>query len=587
MSERNLALGHLSLITPFALIRGTPGPDDLETLADGDSLFGLAGADRLFSIHNFTHLDGGADDDVITTDIAFADDGTVQVRQFGDSGNDTLLGRVRLVNDPNEPLYVADVQMRLSGGLGDDAITAEVLSESGGGGVMDTTLLGGEGADEIMATLRTPLGGAPLADMWTRLYGGAGSDVISADVQAYSFGDGFATTRIWGEGGDDVIDAQTEANGLRAAAANEIWAGEGDDRVTAFTDAGTNVGRTVQNNAVWGGTGRDRIDVGHTYGFNNSSAIDNLVWGGDGRDTVEAWIEDVGREQYLLVATNALSGGSGNDTLSARIASNVYSDFTLKNWLTGGSGDDDLRAEIAVTFQSGEANLLTSRNLLHGGTGNDRLTVVGGLANVLNGGRGADVMTGGEGNDTYHVDSYLDQTMEAPGALGGTDQVISWVNHRLSAGIENLTLLAAVRGVGNEAVNVLTGSAGDNRLVGLGGGDRLIGGGGTDQLEGGAGADTIVVDLRPGRTGVLTLADFARTADILEFVGLEDEGAPGLLDDLDAMADFDDAGAGGLLEISIGGVDLRLPGRGTGAVDSFADIVANSTMQLVAGDLLV
>lgn len=576
-------------ISPFALIRGTLGPDDLETLADGDSLFGLAGADRLYSIHNLTHLDGGADDDEITTDLAFAEGGTARVWQFGGAGNDTLLGRVRLVNDPFEPPYGAGVQMRLSGGSGDDAITAEALGgRDSSGGEMAVTLLGGDGADEITATMRT-LGGLWWPDMLAQLYGGVGADVISADVQAYGIGDSFATTRIWGEGGGDVIDARTEANGMSAAAANEIWAGSGDDRVTAFTDAGTNVYRTLQTNSVWGGDGRDDIEVGHSYGYNDHSTIDNLVWGGAGGDVVEAWIDHVPyREQYLLDALNALSGGSGNDVLRARITANVYSEFTLENRLAGGGGDDVLRSEIVVTFQSQEDNVLISGATLRGGSGDDVLTAVGGQANLLNGGTGADRMTGGTGDDTYVVDAWRDVTVEAPGASGGTDMVRAWVNHRLAAGVENLTLLGLdLRGVGNGLANVLTGNATDNRLVGLGGADRLVGGGGSDLLRGGTGADVMVVDLRPGRTGVLTLADFERGADILEFVGLADAGAPGLLDDLDALAAFEDAGAGGLLEVTLGGAVLRLPGRGTGAVDSFADIVADPATQLVAaGDLL-
>lgn len=593
MSVRKFRLNDAAPITPFAtLIRGTPGPDDLEALADRDSVYGLGGDDRLFSAYNLTRLNGGADDDEVTTDLTHAGSAAATNRaeaiQTGEAGDDTLSGRIRLTAlDPEDPFHSVTAILRQSGGDGDDTMTAEIVSAGTASGFYNAVLSGGAGDDFITAFLRGPAGSAD-ATMLNRIDGGTGADLISADV--YSSGGffaGFAENKVSGDAGDDQVDATAVAEGVGVATAlNSVFGGAGNDRIHAETNAGTNVGRTLQANSVWGGDGRDVIDVGHFFGLNSFSDIDNVVWGGAGSDTILAAIDHrPGYEQYLLDALNDLSGGSGNDSLHARIRANVYTDFTLENRLSGGGGADVLRAEIVVTFESGEDNVLSSRSELRGGSGDDALTVVGGQANLLDGGTGADRMTGGTGDETYVVDTWRDVTIEAAGASGGTDTVRAWVNHRLAAGIENLTLLGTdLRGVGNGLANVLTGNASDNRLVGLEGADRLIGGGGSDLLEGGAGADTIVVDLRPGRTGVLTLADFARTADILEFVGLEDAGAPGLVDDLDALAEFDDAGPGGLLRISIGGIELRLPGRGTGAVDSFADIVANPATQLVAAD---
>lgn len=594
MPVRNFRLTDATLATPFAtLIRGTPGPDDLAALADRDSVYGLGDDDTLFSAYNLTRLNGGADDDEVTTDLTYAGSAALTNRaeaiQYGEGGDDTLWGRIRLTAlDPEDPLYSVTAILRQSGGDGDDTMTAEIVSLGTASGFYNAVLSGGAGDDVITAFLRGPAGSAD-ATMLNRIDGGTGADLITADVYSSAgFFEGFAENKVSGDAGDDQVDATAVAGGVGFATAfNSVFGGDGNDHIHAETSAGTDVGRTLQANSVWGGDGRDDIDVGHFFGQNGSSDIDNVVWGGAGADVIEARIDHrPGYEQYQLDALNDLSGGSGNDALYARIRANVYDDFTLENQLTGGSGIDTLRAEIVVTFESGERNILSSRSELRGGSGDDVLTVVGGQTNLLDGGIGADRMTGGTGNETYVVDTFRDVTIEAAGASGGTDTVRAWVNHRLAAGIENLTLAGTdLRGIGNGLANVLTGNATDNRLVGLEGADRLVGGGGTDLLEGGAGADTIVVDLRPGRTGVLTLADFSRNADILEFVGLEDEGAPGLVDDLDALADFDDAGPGGLLQIAIGGIDLRLPGRGTGAVDSFADIVANPATQLVTDDL--
>jgi Ca2+-binding RTX toxin-like protein len=547
----------------------------------------------LWNGFNFTELHGGTGNDRLRTDADFLIAGganqTLRFAQFGDEGNDTLSTSINVrALDPEDSFFAADAEMRLSGGLGRDVLTARVNLGGTASGVFATVLSGGAGDDQLISDLQTPFGTMGVA-FAARLYGGDGADRIQATAGAVGLDRGVATNRIWGGADDDLIEAFAYTNGLRLGpAVNEIDGGSGHDWIRARTDAITNVGVNSQRNTIWGGIGDDVIEAGHDFGSNGSGRIDNIVDGGSGRDRVNAWIDHADyREQYWLEAVNDVSGGSGDDVLRARIDAVAYDRLEATNDLAGGSGNDSLRAEIIVGFSNENSNpVLITRSELRGGSGDDVLTVAGGQTNLLDGGIGADRMTGGTGNETYVVDTFRDVTIEAAGASGGTDTVRAWVNHRLAAGIENLALAGTdLRGIGNGLANVLTGNATDNRLVGLEGADRLVGGGGSDLLEGGAGADTIVVDLRPGRTGVLTLADFSRNADILEFVGLEDEGAPGLVDDLDALADFDDAGPGGLLQIAIGGIDLRLPGRGTGAVDSFADIVANPATQLVTDDL--
>ena len=109
-----------------------------------------------------------------------------------------------------------------------------------------------------------------------------------------------------------------------------------------------------------------------------------------------------------------------------------------------------------------------------------------------------DQLAGGAGNDTY-VLSRADVVVE--NANGGTDTIRSFIDYRLDANFENLTLLAlsltdprgaGLVGIGNEQDNALVGNQFDNTLSGLGGNDRLTGGNGSDTLDGGAGADTAV-----------------------------------------------------------------------------------------------
>jgi Ca2+-binding RTX toxin-like protein len=131
------------------------------------------------------------------------------------------------------------------------------------------------------------------------------------------------------------------------------------------------------------------------------------------------------------------------------------------------------------------ANGVTIENATSG-SGND--TLIGNdVANVLDGGAGADTMTGGLGNDTYLVDNLGDRVVEAVG--GGYDNVAAQASYILNAGAEVEVLstrdnngTAAINLTGNEFGQIVRGNAGNNYLDGGGGGDTLVGGGGDDAI---------------------------------------------------------------------------------------------------------
>ena len=79
-------------------------------------------------------------------------------------------------------------------------------------------------------------------------------------------------------------------------------------------------------------------------------------------------------------------------------------------------------------------------------------------------------------------------------------------------------------------------SAGDDRLTAVGGsGNILDGGAGDDEVRGSTGADTFVFDLVAGSADTDRAVLFDGAVDRLQFLGVSDEGAPGLVDDLDAV----------------------------------------------------
>ena len=158
---------------------------------------------------------------------------------------------------------------------------------------------------------------------------------------------------------DDVIDAMNGDDQVNGYAGDDLLSGgSGDDQIQGGDDA----------DKLWGHMGNDTLSGNNGDDtLNGGAGADNLL-GNDGDD--------------------GLHGNDGNDSLNGGAGEDV---------LFGGNGDDHV-----------EGGSDTVRDFLNGGQGDDLLIA-----------QEADVLTGGEGSDTYAIDA-------SAGAFDQSAQVIDF-----------------------------------------------------------------------------------------------------------------------------------------------------------------
>jgi Ca2+-binding RTX toxin-like protein/uncharacterized protein YjiK len=200
----------------------------------------------------------------------------------------------------------------------------------------------------------------------------------------------------------------------------------------------------------------------------------------------------------------SLVGTAGNDTLTGGMGNDTLSGGDGNDLLVGDAGDDLLYA--------GAGN-----NVLLGGAGND--TLYSSMTSV-------DILSGGTGDDTYEIHNTLETIVENSGE--GTDTVWTDVSFTLANNVENLYLVGAINGTGNNSNNTIVGyGAGNNVIDGGAGNDNLNGGDGNDTLIGGTGNDTLT-----GGTGNNNLSGGAGNDTLYSSLASVDTLTGGLGDDI-------------------------------------------------------
>lgn len=339
------------------------------------------------------------------------------------------------------------------------------------------------------------------------LAGGIGNDtyyVSTGDTVVEAAGQGTDTVNslVSFTLGDNVENLNLKVAGLRGTgnALNNVITGTyGNDIIDGGAGADTMVGGAGADTYVVDNAG-DVVDEVTTGLYGNTDTVqllsDSYVLTGSTNYTLSTGVEK------LIVTGSAAINATGN------ILDNMFTGNSAANVFTGGLGSDIYVVGAGDTVienaNEGTDTINADVSWTLAGTNVENITLTGAaainatgseLSNVLRGdsNSAANVLNGGDGNDTYYVGAG-DTVVEGSGSLSGTDTVISSVGFVLGANVENLILTGNAGSISGQVGSSGTGNALNNVITGSVGNNYIDGGIGADTMIGGLGSDTYVVD---------------------------------------------------------------------------------------------
>ncbi|MGF6553712.1 Ca2+-binding RTX toxin-like protein [Pseudomonas sp. S30_BP2TU TE3576] len=400
------------------------------TAVVGDVFVGTAGVDIWTGTAGDDIASGGAGNDILNglggNDII-----------NGDAGNDVLIGGLGADtmaggdgNDIYEVTDAGDVVTELAGGGIDEVWTSlanYTLSANvenlffggsgnftGGGNVLDNTIVGGAGNDIIIGAAGADImvgGGGndiyevtDLGDQVIEAAGGGG-DTVWTSLASYNLGANVENLFFGGSGnfaGNGNELANTIAGGagndvLVGGAGADMMVGGGGSDIYEVTDLGD---QTVE----LAGAGIDTVWTS-LASYTLSANVENMFFGGSGN------FAGTGNELANMLVSGAgndlLIGNGGADTMVGGAGSDIYEVTDLGDVVgeNAGGGSDTIWTSLAsYTLDANVENLFFGGNGNFVGTGNGLAnTIVGGAGNdFIVGAGGNDVMSGGvAGNDTF------------------------------------------------------------------------------------------------------------------------------------------------------------------------------------------
>jgi len=437
----------------------------------------------------------------------------------GNKGNDTLdggAGADTMIGGVGNDTYIVDNAgdvITEGTGAGIDSVLSSV-SYTLATNVENITLTGSADINATGNASNNILTGNSGANILT---GGAGNDTYVVDHA------GVAIVENSNEGTDLVQSSVSYT--LSANVENLTLTGSSMINGTGNSSNNAITGNAAAN-VLDGGAGADTLDGG--------VGIDTMIGGagddtfivdnpadvvtenpGEGTDSVQSTISwTLGANLENLTLTRALIAGTGNaldnrleglswgETLVGGAGNDTYvvymSDAVIVE--NAGEGIDTLESHnVLATLPDNVENLTMVTNTINAVTakGNalDNVIIGSTGANYIDGGAGADTMTGGNLTNIYVVDNVGDVVIAGTGSV--YEAVLSSVSYTLGTGIKDLTLTAdGLAGTGNSLANTLTT------------------GGANDTLAGGLGNDTYVLGANAGTTVIENASEGTDTVQV-------------------------------------------------------------------------
>ena len=404
------------------------GGAGIDTLVSLENLFGSAFADSLTGDDNANVLTGAGGNDALnggggadTADYAGAG-GAVTVNLFagtaaGGAGSDTLSSIENVVGGIfNDTIIASNGDNVINGGAGTDLVSFANATAGVTANLTTGAVTGGSGNDTLVAV--ESLIGSAHNDTLTgtsganSLEGGLGNDTVAAGTGNDTVEGGLGDDVLAGEAGTDTLTYARAASAVTVLlAAGTATGGDGSDTISGFenvigsahgdiltgdANANTLVGG-LGNDALDGGAGTDTANYAGATGAVNVNLFAGTATGAAGSDTLTL-IENVVASAFndTIVASdvnNSISGGAGADLVSYANAAAAVNVNLATGAVSGGSGNDSLSSVERVIGSGFNDTILGSSaaNYLAGGAGNDSIKT----------GAGIDVVSLGAGNDTF------------------------------------------------------------------------------------------------------------------------------------------------------------------------------------------
>ncbi len=534
--------GHSDLLVGYAgddtYIITHPNTDIREYSGNGSDTIAIyvsafattASIENIYMMDGAISFTGGAGDSTVYgndhVNIVNADDGDDHI--FGYGGNDKLYGGAG-----DDVLYGGAGNDVLDGGAGGDAavyagaIAGYSVVENADKSITVTDNVGAEGIDTLL-NIETVVfaddvyyaGGAvpppppPTVALPAETHSGTGAGgehIIGTSGDDVLNGRGGNWDRLEGRGGNDAYIVETEDNLIL----DETSRGGTD---TIYTDiaatvmplhfeiaymlgnadsiSGTNFSNHIEGNGksnqIYGLDDTDTLMGGGGDDLLAGGGDNDFIDGGNGTDTAafssalaDYLIEVQGDGSFTVVD---LVGNDGTDRL-INVELLQFADQTVAAPLAGAGGsgtgalsalpgaDNVLPPDVTVS------GTLESYENTSGGTGADVLSAGGGYL---------DTLIGGDGNDSYIIES--ESTRVRENYNGGNDTVYSYASSlSLSTNIETFYMMyGALELTASGHDNTIFGNKHDNTIDGKNGNDTIAGFEGDDLLIGGGGSDTAV-----------------------------------------------------------------------------------------------